>query len=288
MTAPDSSAPTAGAYLGGLLAALVAAVRENADWFRQSHDEEALHQLRISVRRLRAASAFARPIASREDGITGANDRLRTLAEPFGEVRDLDVIGAAIAEAGGGIVLPADAEALAAALADRRREVARESEEVLASAAWAEELDRIETAALGGPWRETPAGREPAWHAVSHGLDSWWWDLTAAWQDLAALSPHQRHRVRITAKKLRYLTELTADLYADREGERASSSAGFKEVQDHLGEMQDRVAGAALVRDHGFRPASLDASADAAALTRVVAVACRLESHPPYWRARSE
>lgn len=294
---PADGAPTAGQYLGGLLVNLVGQVREGAELFLDDHHEEALHQLRISVRRLRAATTFLRPITWGEPAIRRANSRLRELALPFGEVRDLDVIGAAVASSsgqepaegppapvGGGVVDPADAHDLAKDMEDRRIGAAHQSEAVLSSRRWARELEAIEAAATSGAWRHAPAAQEEARHVVSHELDTWWWRLAARWQDLASLTPHRRHRVRIAAKKLRYLTELTADLYGEREGERASSSAAFKELQDHLGEIQDRVAGAALAEAYGFAALPPDPAADDAALARALAVVSKLESTPPYWR----
>ena len=295
--ARSASTQPAGPYLGNLLATLVDGVRQNAARFRESHHEEALHQLRISVRRLRAAASFVHPLARAEPAIASANKKLRALALPFGEVRDLDVIGAAIDD-GEGPAAPHHAAEFRAAIADRRRGAAHESEAVLASRRWTRTLEQIESAALGGRWRDTPGARGHARHYVSHELDTWWWKLTARWHDLADLSPQERHRVRMTAKKLRYLTELTADLYVEREAEQASSSADFKEVQDHLGEIQDRVAGAELVRAYEYDPAPQAAArcatggnavddaahADAAALTRAVDVKRRMEAATPYWQ----
>ncbi len=273
---------TAGGVLGGLLHGLVELVRENADWFARAHEEEALHQLRISVRKTRALASFMDPLTRADPVVRGANARLRELAAPFGEVRDLDVLIAALAEEGAPVV-PADRAELRESLEARRAEAAAAAEERLASLDWEQELDVLAVAAEAGAWREGPAAVEPARYVVGHGLDAWWWSLCARWRGLAGLSDAKRHRVRIAAKKMRYLTELTAGLW-DGSARREAATAGFKAMQDHLGELQDYVAAVEVIRAHGFRAVGADPAAVTAAMARAVATREKLEQAGPYWR----
>lgn len=275
----------AGEVLGDLLEALAGLVRENAEWFAETHDEEALHQLRISVRKTRALCSFMRPLSRGDEAIAGANSRLRELAAPFGEVRDLDVLIAAVDESAAPVV-PADRVGLRASLVRRRGETAADAEERLASGEWAAELERLEEAAQTGRWRRGSAAGESARLVVGHGLDAWWWELTARWEGLPGLSDTKRHRVRIAAKKMRYVTELTAGLWpagVARE-QRVAATAGFKALQDHLGELQDYVAAVEVIRAHGFRAMGADPRSFTAAMGRAVAARDGLEAMAPYWR----
>ncbi len=274
---------TAGEFLGGVLSDLVRLVRENAEWFNSTHDVEALHKLRISIRKTRAFTSFMYPLARADRTIARANDRLRTLASPFGEVRDLDVLIMSIDD-GAAPVVPRQQEALRESLAGRRVEAAHESDDRLASRKFRRRLDELERAASHGEWRLSVGAREKATYAVGHELDTWWWRITAQWRDLEHIDSRGRHRVRIAAKKLRYLTELTAPLYADRKDTRSLMTKRFKAIQDHLGELQDFVAAGEIIRDHGFEPVDPDAATIAAALVRAVETRDEIEVAGPYWR----
>lgn len=279
----DPYAITASEFLSKALLTLLDLVRENSEWFIETHDVEALHQLRISIRKTRALASFMYPLARADRSIANANDRLRSLAEPFGEVRDLDVLGMAV-DAGEAPVWPPHRTKLRESLKTRRVEAAVESEQRLLSRKWNREMDRLRHAAFDGPWRHAPAAREPARYVVAHELDTWWWKITSRWEGLRTLDPHRRHRVRITAKKLRYLTELTAELFPDVAEERSLATARFKAMQDHLGELQDAVAADEFIRAHGFWTVEPDPFTLTAAMNRAIDVQEELLATPPFWR----
>nr|NLD40718.1 CHAD domain-containing protein [Actinomycetales bacterium] len=274
----------AGDFLGEVLTGLVGLVRANAEWFAETHEVDALHQLRISVRKTRALGTFMDPLTLGDPVLRGANRRLRELARPFGEVRDLDVLMAAVGEAVAPVV-EADRGALRESLGRRRGKAAAEAEALLDSLAWQQELDVLQVAATEGQWRRGPAAEESARYVVVHGLDAWWWTLTERWRDLAHLSDSKRHRLRIAAKKMRYLTELTAGLWEPEVGERReAATAAFKLLQDNLGELQDYVAAVEVIRAHGFRATGADPRSVTAAMAGAVAVRSELEAAGPYWR----
>lgn len=279
---PDTRA---GEYLGEVLTRLVSRMRETAAWFTETHEAGALHQLRISVRTSRALATFMDPITHGDQALRGANVQLRTVAAPFGEVRDLDVLMAAVDEGVAPVVL-ADRGLLRESLARRRAEAAEETEEHLASEEWRQGLETLERAAHEGEWCSGVAAREPAKHVVAHGLDAWWWLLTARWANLVNLDDRKRHRLRITAKKMRYMTELTSGLWLTGVAaqQRARATSRFKALQDHLGELQDYVAAVEVIRAHGFRATGADPAAVTAAMRGAVEVRDELEAAGPYWR----
>lgn len=279
----DLAAQSAGAFLGALLTDLLAVVAENAAWFNRDHDEEALHQLRISVRKTRALIDFLSPLVRTEPILAAAGARLRRLAAPFGEVRDLDVLLASISD-GAAPIHPRHSPALRAALERERAAAARRSMKRLTSGKWERALEELGKAARAGIWRSTVGAQESALLVVGHELDTWWWGITALWEGLVELPEERRHRVRIAAKKLRYLTELTAPLYVPREEERAAATARLKAMQDHLGVLQDTVAAAQSISAHGFQPLAPDPLVLAAGLAGAELTRLELEEAGPYWR----
>ncbi|MDX5318587.1 MAG: CHAD domain-containing protein, partial [Actinomycetes bacterium] len=98
-------------------------------------------------------------------------------------------------------------------------------------------------------------------------------------EDLGEMTHGQRHRVRIEAKKLRYATEVTAELFADREPE--SFTEGLKDIQDALGALNDRAVAERIVREAGFEP--LPATEDGEDMSRALAARAGLVAQGPYW-----
>ena len=280
--------PSAGVYLGNLIDEGVGRVLSFASGFLDDHDTEELHQLRINVRKLRALCQFTGPVAVDSEVLRGANGVLRALAVPFGEVRDRDVFLERLSAG----ELPADVlaavstkgrEGVVERIVAERARFAGESEAVLRSSEWTDALGRIRRAASTGAWRGSVPGRLPARYVVAHGLDAAWWWLSAQLPCVAdaGMAAGERHKVRIQAKKLRYITELTADLFdplpaplpdllpdarpdsltgaatGDRpsggghgdtlEQRRRAFTAACKDAQDVLGEIQDDLTAQRLL-----------------------------------------
>ncbi len=283
MTTPatDTTPPApAGEYCAVVLTRLADGVVGNAAEFVDGHEVEPLHQLRIGTRKLRAALAFFAPLFHGDERLERAQGRLRRIALPFGQLRDLDVFLEHLDD-GDAPVRPEDAEALRVHLVRRRRRLAGGVDEVVRSRKWRQTVDRIRADAAEGSWRSAPGAAVEARTFVAEQLDLWWWALLALSVDLAELPRGPRHRVRIEAKKLRYVTEVTADLFADREEERATFTAGLKEIQDELGELNDLMVAVSIVEDAGFEPLILEDPVDHTA--KALAARAELIARGPYW-----
>jgi triphosphatase len=219
---------------------------------------EALHQMRIGLRRLRAAITIFDDVVADEDQ-EKIKAELKWITQELGPARDLDVLAADVLKP----LLkahPGD-ETIAAT----HRDVAKKREAAYARAAGSARSARFRNAMLDlvewvetGPWSSaedadcmTRRTRPIAEHArkklarlrkrVKKGAD------------LRHQSVGQRHKLRIRAKRLRYATEFFAgtfegDVSAKRTAEALSA---LKDLQDALGGLNDIATRHTLIVEGG-------------------------------------
>jgi triphosphatase len=222
----------------------------------RSDDPEALHQLRVGLRRLRSALRAFRDILERRQAGALAR-RLRRLSPKLGAARDWDVLVERLDREGA----PAQLLCRAREKRDRARASARRA---VASKAFGKLLERARAlrAAEGAP------GLAAASLARAHakvmkqarGVD---------WTDAAA-----RHAVRIRVKRLRYACEFFASAFAARRA--MPYVAALKELQEILGELNDIAVARRLV---GYE---VD---EKPLLRRLDGAWTRFARRPVFWRA---
>ena len=237
---------TASATLEHALRAVVTAgleqVLANLEPAREPGDGEGVHQLRVGLRRTRAALSFFRDVlpAEQAEAFTG---ELRWLAGEVGPARDLDVFLADTLE-------PLAARFHDDAALKRMRDGARELRDdayVRARAA----IDAPRTAALclalggwltgsayrdGGPDDARAALVGPAAERVAALLDARLKKARKRGRSLARRTAAERHALRIELKKLRYAGDSLASVFgrdADRWLGRVAN------LQDTLGALND-------------------------------------------------
>jgi CHAD domain-containing protein len=219
-------------------------------------DAEALHDLRVALRRLRSQLRAYRPFLPRSTK-KGLRQRLRELAAATGDARDVEVQLAWL-EAERDAIDPADRgafEFLVGRLSRRGERVALGARLAAASALppIARRLVRRlarDQASPSTTARFADAAAERLASAARELFDH-------AARVASAHDERQAHQARIAAKRLRYLVEPLRD--ADHEQVAASARAlvkHLKEVQDVLGELHDahvmsRVVERALVAAAG-------------------------------------
>lgn len=221
----------------------------------RSGDPDALKQMRVATRRLRAAwrvfgHAFRRAEARRYVADT------RRVAQALGRVRDMDVLLARLPR-------DADLEPLIAAWRQRRE------------ASWTGALDLLESAAhqrfvrdflrltgrrgAGVPRRRaTGAVRDEMPAAIAAGAARMQEAAAAA---RAANDDEAWHALRIAAKRLRYTLESFRDVLAQQSV--AAAIEPLRDLQDVLGEMNDGSVAAAQAEEW-----LSDSAPDVAAPTR--------------------
>jgi triphosphatase len=221
-------------------------IAANALLLREAGGADALHQLRVALRRLRSAISTFRPIVA-DDQAQAIKAELRWLTRACDEARDLDVFAndnARLEERSGrGDGLgPAVEAARSAAHAKAGGAVAskRFRDLVLDATAW------VETGAwlTAGGKAEARRGR-PARRFAQDALDRRWKRVARAGRHLAGLDDERRHRLRIAAKKLRYAVEAFGPLFEAKAIDRFV--ARLKDLQDQLGALNDTVVAGRLV-----------------------------------------
>ncbi|HSD93399.1 MAG TPA: CYTH and CHAD domain-containing protein [Methyloceanibacter sp.] len=206
---------------------------------------EALHQMRIGLRRLRAAVAvFADVVGDGE--LEKIKGELKWITQQLGPARDLDVFAADVLaplkdrHPGDETIAAAHAEfeerraaayatAIDAIQSNRFRAAILDLAEWIETGAWTTDVDRAES-------RDRPATE----HAREK-LRRLRKRIRRKSADLRHLSVPERHRLRIRIKRLRYATEFFATAFPDAEAakRRMESLGALKDWQDALGGLND-------------------------------------------------
>lgn len=224
----------------------LAQVSRSAERLRQVKNPEVLHQLRVSLRRLRVAFATFKPILPRE-GLDPLKGEIIWLGNELDPARDLDVfiehtLHAAKAGARG--------DAMRAAF-DRRLIRAQTNAYARARAALASNrfamllLNCAEYVATA-PRRQGDARVEMrlrddgAAVLAAHALKRFRHELHKRGKHLRALDPSGRHRVRIESKKLRYAVEFFTETFGKKTYKRRRKFiATLNVLQNTLGALND-------------------------------------------------
>ena len=259
---------------------------------------EGLHQMRIGLRRLRAAIALFADVVEGEDQ-EKIKTELKWITQALGPARDLDVFAADVLEPLRA-ARPTDAE-----LASTHRNFEAKHKEAYIHAASAVRSARFRAAKLdlaewietgawasaGGEHREALRARTAADHA-NVKLTKLRKRIKRKGCDLRDLSVKQRHKLRIGAKRLRYATEFFATTFPGEAGakRRQDSLAALKDVQDTLGALNDLATRQALIADglrvDAYNEATPSAADTEAALLRKTEQAfARLAATKPFWKA---
>ena len=244
---PDETAGDAFQLIAGAALAQIAA---NARLLRAGRQPEALHQLRVGARRLRSAISLFKPMlagAGREQ--IGAE--LKWLTSQLDEARDLDVFiketFKPTAERRPDLVgLTAFGHALLSAQdrayvrAQGAMNGARFRSLMLESLAWIE----------AGAWCDDPAlarlRARPVRDVASERLESAYRKVLKRGRHLKALSPPQRHQLRIQAKKLRYACGFFGSAFGKAKDQRSLAGA-VRDLQDGLGALNDAAVSHDLI-----------------------------------------
>ncbi len=240
---------TAGQGFQAIGRACLAHLLRNEPVLRQARDPDAVHQMRVAMRRLRAAISIHKEILDddRRDAVAA---EVKWMASELGEARDLDVFIAKTARpASRARPDDADVAALVADLEARREAAYAAALEAAASPRFRAMLLDVAEWIEVGPWL---SGR----NALRDGPVE---DFAAAvlrrrsrrilerGAKLAALAPEPRHELRIAVKKLRYAVEFFAPAFEGRKAERRRPAylSALEALQEHLGDLNDLALGGA-------------------------------------------
>jgi CHAD domain-containing protein len=221
----------------------------NLPLFLSRQPPESVHQMRVALRRLRAAIGTFRGALSGPT-LDAARDSARSLASTLGKARNWDVFQDMLAEA------PAEAlrddpsyRALLDAVELRRDEAYRSACEAVGGAQvpafiadFREALAKRDWAAQPGV-RDAGSARDFARAALSRLRKR----VLKKARGLAELAPEQRHQVRIAIKKARYGAEFFESLFSKEDAE--AFSTALAELQDGLGGYNDMKTADTLLHE---------------------------------------
>ena len=246
---------TAGQAFAALGLGCLTQAAANSEILRAQNRPEALHQLRVAIRRLRALIKAYEPMLGQGEGLL-VEAELKWLAGQLDAARDLDVF----ITAGFGPAVEALAEQDFAALG---HQLLKAQTGAYAKAQAAVRSPRCAALWLeAASWIEAGGWTRAADPVVVHLRDQPVEDFAAEALDhlrkvvrkrgrrFATLDAKGRHKLRIRAKRMRYVVEFFSPLFGDAKGRRGFLKR-LKAMQTALGELNDiavargRLAGAA-------------------------------------------
>jgi CHAD domain-containing protein len=251
--AQASPAPSAQAAFASYAAPLVADAIEFAEAVREDTSPEALHKLRVSLRRLRSLWWAFEPLLEKEEN-TRQRALFKFLATAAGKTRDWDILIELLAHEDSG------AHEIAPTFQEARGDALAVSRETLANA----DVKHLLREALSGASKElnTAHERVALRKFATRRVDSAKRSLKkrtkrasrAKRSDYTAF-----HDVRKAGKKLRYLLDFFAPVL---KGNCKRTVKRLKQIQKRFGALNDVVASEGLLREHA---ASLAGSGDTGA-----------------------
>lgn len=199
-----------------------------------SRDVEALHQLRVAIRRLRSAMALFRPAVA-DPELEQIQDELRWLIAELGDARNLDVY------------LERDlTDEQRSFVEERRSDAYDRAISVLDSARSRRLMLGLLSWAATGRWHENAMSNRPLPDFVNGRIDHLWSKVVRS-RSIERMDDLKRHRLRIEVKKLRYALEFVDALPCRRARRKRRFRKTLEKVQDSLGKLHDIVTARSIV-----------------------------------------
>ena len=214
----------------------------HAEAYSEFGEPRALHALRVSTRRLKSYLATFDRLLD-ETGAKRVRQHLNWLLKVSAEARNIDVFAQTYLHAQSPAHLATVVMAAGAAAHARTRGVLASARfrgllldivSWLETHAWRGRTDRANRA-LGGKIKRF------ARKSLSRRLES----LTRRTGNLRTLDPEARHEVRLKIKRLRYVLEAFASLFAS--GDSAPYLRSLRAIQSYLGDLNDSATAEHLV-----------------------------------------
>jgi len=250
LPAPERARPAAldfsmstGAAARAMARAALEQLQANEPGVMAAEDPEFLHQFRVALRRLRSAlKVFRAVLGNAEADIEG---ELRWISAFTGPARDWDVLVTstlpALVEAHGDA---RTARLLAGRAAARMRAAHRQLGEALESPRYSRLMLAL-ARWLAEPVPGPAADEEPLARFAQRVVRKRRKRLLADAVRLSALTPAERHELRLDAKRLRYALEGLAPLFRRRA--LAAHLEALSEIQDDLGRANDAAVAQRLL-----------------------------------------
>ncbi|WP_230532670.1 CYTH and CHAD domain-containing protein [Microvirga roseola] len=222
----------------------------NEDLVRQTQESAALHQMRVGLRRLRAAMSLFKNQLLTDPESAAIKDNLRWAGQALGTARDLDVFLERLRsmdDAGHDGTQVEEVE-------QRRAQAYRELLETLESRRFMDVVLQAAAWIEAGAWAVSDdpgleeARERPARDFAAGELSRRFKRICKLGRNLRELSDEERHELRIRIKKLRYGAEFFASLFPSGKAQkrRKKLSGVLEDLQEMLGELNDLAVGGSL------------------------------------------
>jgi CHAD domain-containing protein len=206
-------------------------------------EDDAIHQVRVSCRRLRSDLKLFRKLLA-GDWATELRADLATLAQACGEARDLEVIAALVRESITSEDNEEHVDTILTALTLGLDRAAARSAEVVLGDATRELLTTLEAVATAPDLK--PTADRPCSEVLPQLLQSATESFTREADRLEPWTPDDDwHAVRLLAKRVRYAADTSATVLGDEARATAANAAKYQEL---LGQHQDHCAAADALR----------------------------------------
>jgi CHAD domain-containing protein len=209
-------------------------------------DGEGIHQMRIGLRRMRAAMSLFSDIIP-EKGAENIKAELKWLAAELSPAREWDVFLTQVVTPLEDSTHPADMRRFSRVLTERRDAAIKRAKAAICSKRFRHFTLNVAEWLEIGNWR-TPQdmllrerGEEPIERVVVAQLNRRWRKIRKRGRHLAELDTRKRHKLRIQAKKLRYASEFFEALFSGKKTRKRQQRflAALKDMQDCLGDLND-------------------------------------------------
>jgi CHAD domain-containing protein len=253
--APNGTAAdgTAGAAVVDYLAAQIRAILSQDPRARLGEDD-AVHKMRVAVRRIRSVLKSYRRVLDRER-TDPLQPELKWLADELGAVRDLEVLRMRFTDRLAGLSGPAGhaeinpEQSWLATLADEEAAAYRRLNVALKEPRYFALLDALDALVAEPPLTDR-AGRKAS-KEIPRTVASEWRRLERSYAAIegAENTDEARHETRKTAKRTRYAAELAAASLTGSASAQAKRTAGHaEELQEVFGGFQDGVIAMERIR----------------------------------------
>jgi triphosphatase len=238
-----------------IAAVLTSTVQQfTANWpcLEHSDQPEAIHQMRVGLRRLRVALGLFRRVCDCPQ-FAAINVEAKRMASLLGEARDWDVFAEHVRE---GPLVHLDAERELTLLLDaaeaRRVEAYAKARDLIDSEAATQFVLQCHRFIAARQWRmAVPPGQLSALSEACQDFAACHMSrlrkrAVKRGRQIATLSPDERHEVRIILKKLRYTSDFFASVF-DKAGQKRRHQRVMSKVQDTLGAFNDMATARRLL-----------------------------------------
>ncbi|WP_052954465.1 CYTH and CHAD domain-containing protein [Microvirga vignae] len=272
---------------------------------RQTQNPAALHQMRVGLRRLRAAISLFKSQLLADGESAEIRDALRCAGQPLGEARDLDVLLERLRAADEAGHDSSDLHDSSDRHVSSDPHVSSDLEEIeqRRSQAYRNLLDTLESPRFMDVVLRTAAWIEAGAWSIGHeggqkkalkrpARDFAGTELSRRWRRIRKLARHmrdvddaERHELRIRIKKLRYGAEFFGSLFASDKAQKRRKKLlePLEDLQELLGELNDLAVHGSLVPSLStLSPESIDRRRNKL-LDKAEAAAAKLDEAKPFW-----